>query len=521
MSVFALLLLTGCNEYGFTDSRWTDVFQQDRANEVDLLVVIDNSCSMVEEQDNLARNFDAMLERFVEAEVDWRIGVTTTDVEEDRFRGRLQGGDDEIVLRGPLGEIDRVEYDREWGFNNGVSLFLRGQRTTSQDNDIRDNWCVAAGAYAPGQFGTPGQPNPQCNGGPANPIPVGPDTGPRPPQQGDLAISELMPQSAGDDRLCEWLEIASTTDDSLLLEGLEMFDRGRNHVVFPAYTLSPHDRLVVGRTPGEPCGTPVDIAFEEGFSLNNDVRWIDESMPDAGELFAEAVSQGTIGSGIELGMEASRLVFEEPFYTYANERWLRPEAKLAVLYVSDEDDLSPLPVDEYLDYFNGLKGLRGYRDPQMVTVSAIVGTDRPPSIGAPACISDDGLGFYGERYLAAANRTGGLSESICTEDFAPIVSRLGLTLAGLNLEFGLSRPPKIDTLTVEVYENEDNDSLIAELERDVDYSYDPERNAVLFTVEQAPPASTFIVVRYQILPNGATVIDPVDPSDPSDPGPLP
>ncbi|MEZ4317492.1 MAG: lamin tail domain-containing protein [Myxococcota bacterium] len=521
--MIALLLgLAGCTEYGFTDSRWTDVFQQDRANEVDLLVVIDNSCSMVEEQDNLARNFDALLQQFVEAEVDWRIAVTTTDIVEERFRGRLQGGDDEIILRGPQGEIDRVEYTREWGFEDGRSLFLRGQRTNAQDNDIVDNWCPSQVQYALGHFGTPGLPNPQCQGDPASPVPTGPDTGARAPRQGDLAISEIMAQSSGDDRLCEWIELTSTTDDTLLLEGLEMSDRGRNHVVFPPTTLAPRDRLVVGRSLVDNCGTPVDVAFAEGFTLNDDLRYIDGSMPDAAELFAEAVSQGTIGSGIELGFEASRLVFEAPYYTFFNDAWLRDEAKLAILYVSDEDDLSPLPVDGYLDYFSELKGLQGYRDPQMFTVSAVVGTARPPSEDAPACISDNGLGFYGERYLAAANRTGGLADSICAEDFAPIVSRLGLTLAGLRLEFGLSRKPKLDTLRVEVYEDESNDSLLAELERGVDYTYDIDANALVFTVEQAPLASTFIVARYQILPNGAEVVDPLaEGGSPDDPGALP
>ena len=98
---------------------------------------------------------------------------------------------------------------------------------------------------------------------------------------------------------------------------------------------------------------------------------------------------------------------------------------------------------------------------------------------------------------------------------------LSLT-AGLNLEFGLSRPPQLETLTVSVYENEDNDSLIGTLERNVDYTYDIEANAVVFTVEQAPPPSTFIVVRYEILPSGANVGDPLEePAPPTDPEEIP
>ena len=525
LALAGVFAASACNEYGFSDSRWTDVYQQDRANGVDLLVVIDNSCSMVEEQDNLARNFDALLQEFQLADVEWRIGVTTTDVEEERYRGQLMGGDDEIIVRGPDGEIDRVEYTRDWGFETGRSLQLSGSTLSAGANDLASAWCTTnltfgENSEAGAQTGTPGAPNVLCDafGGGELPEPPGPDTGLRTPRAGDLAITEILAMSNADDRRCEWFELTSTADDTLDLTGLEVSDRGRNHVVFPETTLAPRERLVVGRALDDNCDTPVDVAFSEGLSLNDDLRYIDGSMPDADELFGEAVAQGTIGSGIELGFEASRLVFEEPYYTFDNDQWLRDSAKLAILYVSDEDDLSPLPVDGYLDYFSQLKGLRGYRDPQMFTVSAVVGTERPPNPDAPACISEDGLGFYGERYLAAANRTGGLADSICTEDFAPIVSRLGLTLAGLRLEFGLSRLPSLESLTVEVYENESNDTLLATLERGVDYTYDIEKNAIVFTEDQAPPPSTWIIARYVRLPNGQEVIDPgVVPTQP-DPG---
>lgn len=496
MSLF--LLVAACTEYGFTEATWTDTFQQDRANEVDLLVVIDNSCSMVEEQDNLARNFDALLARFVEADVNWRVGVTTTDIEDDRYRGRLQGGDDEVILRGPMGEIDRVAWDRSWGFTDGVSLALSGERRFTSDNDRRAGWCPATTPYGTdGELGTPGVPNPDCITGEVRLVTfTTPDDGPRAPLAADLTITELHPQSLGDDRRCEWIELTSNADDTLQLEGLELSDRGRNHVVLPAYELPPGGVVVLGRALEDTCGAPVDLAFSEGFTLNDDLRFIDGSRQDADELFAEAVSPGTTGSGIEAGLEAARLTMTEPYFSIDNDAWMRPDARLALLFVSDEDDFSPLPVDGYLDGFMATKGTPGYRDPNRVTVSSVVGTTTPPQTGAPACVSDDGVGFFGERYLAAANRTGGLTASICAEDFAPIVSQLGLTLSGVSLEFFLSRVPVLESLEVELYATTAADSLIGTLLLDEDFSYDAERNALVFTPEQAPLSSTWLSVRY-------------------------
>ncbi|MCB9669634.1 MAG: lamin tail domain-containing protein [Alphaproteobacteria bacterium] len=488
-------LLLACTEYGFTDARWTDTYQQDRANEVDLLIVVDNSCSMVEEQDNLARNFDALLGRFVEAEVDWRIAVTTTDVEAERYRGRLQGGDDEVVLRGPSGEIDRVEYTRDWGFEDGISLGLSSDRTLATDNDVRGAWC-RQGAFYGSEQGTPGEPNIVCGTGRVQRyVPTGPDTGPRAPTAADLLITELHPQSLEDDRRCEWIELTSRSPDTLQLGGLELSDRGRNHAVLPDFLLEPGGIVVIGRST-DACGAPVDIVLETGFSLNDDLRWIDAGMPDADELFAEAVSQGTLGIGIELGLEAARLTLEEPAYTDDNQAFLRDGARFALLFVSDEDDLSPLPVDSYLDRFMEVKGLAGYRDPSRVTVSAVVGDALPPAPGAPSCTSETGFGTYGERYLAAANRTGGLTASICAEDFAPIVSQLGLTLTGVSTRFELSRVPLLDTLEVRLYADTSEASFVRELLLDVDFTYDVEGNALVFTEDQAPPPSFWLSVSY-------------------------
>ncbi len=75
-----LALLMGCSEYSYTSEVQIDTFQQVRRNTVDILMVVDNSCSMAEEQDKLAANFPAFIEVFDGVDVDWQIAVTTTDI---------------------------------------------------------------------------------------------------------------------------------------------------------------------------------------------------------------------------------------------------------------------------------------------------------------------------------------------------------------------------------------------------------------------------------------------------------
>ncbi len=63
-----------------------DSFVQEGNTQVDLLWVVDNSCSMTEEQQHLSDNAAAFIDFLVDAGVDYQIGVVTTD------SGTLQGG---------------------------------------------------------------------------------------------------------------------------------------------------------------------------------------------------------------------------------------------------------------------------------------------------------------------------------------------------------------------------------------------------------------------------------------------
>ena len=323
----------------------------------------------------------------------------------------------------------------------------------------------------------------------------------------DLVISEIMATSAGLDSRCEWFEMTSNTPDSLDLSGLEISDDGRNHaVVGPGTTLAPYGVLVVGRALTDNCETPVDIAFADGLSLNDNLAVIGPDTSDADELFSEAVAQGTIGAGIEMGLEAARLVFEEPHYSDENDAWLRDDANLSILFVSDEDDLSPRPAWEYVRYFTDLKGDQAYRDRRMVNLSAVVASAPPPRDDLPSCSNENGVGWYGERYLEVAADTEGLISSICEEDFAPMVRDLGLTLSGLEVEFALSGYPNLSTLTVALYEDDDSAAKVRDLEAAVDYTYVADGNLLLFTDDQVPASEMWIAAEYEVLPDSASPV---------------
>ncbi|MCB9662702.1 MAG: hypothetical protein H6732_01205 [Alphaproteobacteria bacterium] len=67
----------------------TDRIVQVVKPQVDVLWVVDNSCSMSEEQVKLGKNFDAFIGFFVDSGLDWHIGLVSTDTEDKSQRGKL------------------------------------------------------------------------------------------------------------------------------------------------------------------------------------------------------------------------------------------------------------------------------------------------------------------------------------------------------------------------------------------------------------------------------------------------
>ncbi len=99
--------LAGCSEYEpvsslppvnqskdapVPDVRRVDRIVQVTTPSVDVLWTIDNSCSMSDEQDQLAANFPSFMDYFDGSGLDFHVGVVSTDLDDPRHGGRLQSG---------------------------------------------------------------------------------------------------------------------------------------------------------------------------------------------------------------------------------------------------------------------------------------------------------------------------------------------------------------------------------------------------------------------------------------------
>lgn len=206
--------------------------------------------------------------------------------------------------------------------------------------------------------------------------------------------------------------------------------------------------------------------------------------PSPEVAFTAVATQGTRGSGTEKGLESAYQALSSPLITGWNSGFLRPDAYLALIFISDEEDQSPQTVDFYVNYF---KAIKGFRNANLFSASAIV--------------VPEGGGFggsnVGHRYTELAERTGGIFESILTTDWAQALQNLGLSVFGYKSRFFLSNQPLEETIEVLV-----NGTIVgsagsgATPSGSVLWTYEAAGNSVNFATLAIPEPGSEILVRY-------------------------
>jgi len=258
---------------------------------------------------------------------------------------------------------------------------------------------------------------------------------------------------------------------------------------------------------------------------------------------------GVKGCGHERGLAAMRTALDSELLNGYNQDFLREAARLAVIVVSDEDDCGEvgdvyelsvdggnicyfaakgegpepgnpvytpmtyhpddpeqrpyelMPVEVYRDFLLDLKD----NQRRLVKFAAIVGVDpNGTEINyewngsrwdvVDACTNQVCTGNYcyakpGTRYIDLAGKLGGSVESICQEDFAePMVRIAGASTGYLRIFPLRDVPTSPDTIRVWV----DGVELVG-----AEWSYDSDKQAVVFAAAFAPPSYSLITIEYQ------------------------
>ncbi|MEE2830429.1 MAG: hypothetical protein VX498_14670 [Myxococcota bacterium] len=229
--------------------------------------------------------------------------------------------------------------------------------------------------------------------------------------------------------------------------------------------------------------------------------WIDSDEEDVEAAFVERALLGIDHRhGEERGLHASYTALGT-LLDGVNEGFLREEASLVVLVVSDEPDYSTLSASDaedwidwssYATWMDGLKG-DAPEDAERSHFSSIVGVGEEGLDDPDGCLHGglEGEGslengaLRGDGYIEASIATGGTVQSICSEDWTETLGRLGLTSAGLSDRFPLSDVPVPGSIVVRVSGSQVEG-----------WSYDSVLASVVFEITGIPEAGEEVVVTY-------------------------
>ncbi len=207
-------------------------------------------------------------------------------------------------------------------------------------------------------------------------------------------------------------------------------------------------------------------------------KWVQPDTPDPTDVFAEMTPFYPGVSHDESGRDAIHAALA--LQPVLNDGFLRDDAALHVVLISDEDDHSiTISEDEFIEYLDTLKP-----EPGRLTFNSIVGIQVP-------C---DGSFERGRDYIDFSEALGGIVWSICESDWAPVVDSLGLQAVGLRREFYLAHQPVPGTIDVEVV----SDAVTYGFIEGDDWYYTASRNSVTFH-EYVPDAFAEVLITYDQL----------------------
>lgn len=216
---------------------------------------------------------------------------------------------------------------------------------------------------------------------------------------------------------------------------------------------------------------------------------ISNSTPNFATVFKNNVVVGATGAADAKGLDAINLALSAAKLAGVNTGFLRSDAHLVVIVLSDADDNdSTATVQETYDFLKSIKpdtvdSATG-RTRQMLSVHAVIDDQTNP--GPVLCVgSEDGVKF---RQLA--NMANGTRMDICANNFSAGLANLSEEIASFISQVLLKQTPQTDTITVLV------NGVVVPQDATNGWTYESTGNKIVFHGSAIPDDSAQINVTY-------------------------
>lgn len=192
---------------------------------------------------------------------------------------------------------------------------------------------------------------------------------------------------------------------------------------------------------------------------------------------------GQAGSDIESGLGSIR----QALSTTTGAEFLRSEALLAMVVLSNEDDYSLGSISEYREFLDEKKNqVPGFDRGWMLNFIGVVDIDG--NCSTTADFKESGL-----RYLELSRDSGGINSSICDTDLSTAVANLQTRIVQVLSEYKLDRIPNLETL--KVFSN----GVLVPQSAENGWDYNDQNNSIQFYGAYLPKATDKIRIDYKPL----------------------
>jgi hypothetical protein len=206
---------------------------------------------------------------------------------------------------------------------------------------------------------------------------------------------------------------------------------------------------------------------------------ITPATPDPVDEFTTQALAGVSGSGDERPMQMASQCTDVGGDCEPGGTFLRDDAMLAFVVVTDEPDSSPMSPSDYVDGWLEIKN----DDPDLLRFH-VIGGDVP----TPSCTT----AAMGSTPLdETAALTGGEFVSVCAADWGASLEAVALGSVTINDSFALTQLPVPQTIEV----------TVDGIETAIGWEYDAGTNSVVFESDFIPAGGSTIEIQYELMPD--------------------
>lgn len=198
------------------------------------------------------------------------------------------------------------------------------------------------------------------------------------------------------------------------------------------------------------------------------------------------VRQGQTGSDLERGLHSIMDVLSPSYLSGEGAGFLREDAVLAMISLSNEDDYSSVSVSSAIAFLDQLKPK--FKGTTQAWVVNFIGV---PNLASSCSTSLDGA--YKEpglRWIELAQNSGGIVQAICDTSLATAVDNVRKRIVQVLTDYYLGRRPKIETILVR------KNGVTVPRSNTNGWDFIPEGNIVRFYGDAIPAADDQISVDF-------------------------